>query len=362
MSLSDEASLPAPRSSPPSMWLQVTCTVFTPALLNDFRFGFNRYVLDYVPINFVPNGGLGNELGVPNSNVTPREQNLPIFSPSDYLGVGQTRSLPLYRRENTFQELDNLTWTKGTHTFKIGADFRRRQLTIYQTNQGNGRFNFSPAFTDSRKPAGKGGDASPSFILGFPTLDAHDYTFQFPGIRLNEFGMYFADDWRVTKNLTLNYGLRWDYFSPPDEAFNRWSNFDVVTGQYLVAGVDGVNQNAGVLKYWPKFWPTLRICLPGATSYSNTRRSRPLLQCVGQRGGQHASCAQSAFRPDLANYARRHYGRSNGQRRLSSLCSQSSFLLFRMEPPPQWPQTSVRLTPSSSTLAWNRRLSHSTWY
>ena len=79
-----------------------------------------------LPINYVPGGGLGNELGVPNSNVTPREQNLPIFSPSSYLGVGQTRSLPLYRRENTFQELDNLTWTKGSHTFKIGADFRRR--------------------------------------------------------------------------------------------------------------------------------------------------------------------------------------------------------------------------------------------
>ena len=249
--------LPVHHSSPPSMWPQVTCASSLRSLINDFRVGFNRYVLDYVPINFVANGGLGNELGVPNSNVTPREQNLPIFSPSSYLGVGQTRSLPLYRRENTFQELDNLTWTKGTHTFKLGADFRRRQLTIYQTNEGNGRFNFSPAFTDSREPAGKGGDAAASFILGFPTLDAHDYNYQFPGIRMNEFGMYFADDWRATKNLTLNYGLRWDYFSPPDEVFNRWSNFDVATGAYLVAGHNGVGVNAGVLKYWPNFGPRL---------------------------------------------------------------------------------------------------------
>ena len=91
-------------------------------------------------------GALGNQLGVPNSNVTPREQNLPIFSPSSYIGIGQTRSLPIYRRENTFQELDNLTITRGHHTLKMGIDFRRRQLTIYQTNLGNGRFNFSPAF------------------------------------------------------------------------------------------------------------------------------------------------------------------------------------------------------------------------
>ena len=130
--------------------------------MNDFRVGYNRYRLDYVPINFATNGGLGNELGVPNSNVTPREQNLPIFSPAAYLGIGQTRSLPLYRRENTFQELDNLTWTKGVHTFKVGADFRRRQLTIYQTNQGNGRFNFSAAFTDSRNPSAKGAMPQPA--------------------------------------------------------------------------------------------------------------------------------------------------------------------------------------------------------
>ena len=163
--------------------------------------------------------------------------------------------MPLYRRENTFQELDNLTWTIGLHTLKVGADFRRRQLTIYQTNEGNGRFNFSPAFTDSRNPAGKGGDSVASFLLGYPTLDAHDYTYPFPGIRLNEFGMYFADDWRITKNLTLNYGLRWDYFSPPDEAFNRWSNFNIATGVFDIAGVNGVSPTAGVLKYWPNFGP-----------------------------------------------------------------------------------------------------------
>lgn len=255
VSLSDEASFAGVSFQPTQHVATSYVRVISPSIVNDFRVGFNRYVLDYVPIDFVPGAGLGNELGVPNSNVTPREQNLPIFSPATYLGVGQSRSLPLYRRENTFQELDNLTWTKGLHTFKMGVDFRRRQLTIYQTNEGNGRFNFSAAFTDSRDPAGKGGDAAASFILGYPTLDAHDYNYQFPGIRMNEAGLYFADDWRATKNLTLNYGLRWDYFSPPDEVFNRWSNFDVATGAYLVAGRNGVNQNAGVLKYWPNFGP-----------------------------------------------------------------------------------------------------------
>lgn len=257
--LSQEGSF-AGTSFQPAQQVAIGYTrVISPSIVNDLRVGFNRYRLDYTSVNFKPGAGLGNELGVPNSNVTPREQGLPIFSPSNYLGIGDTRSLPLYRRENTFEELDNLTWTIGSHTLKMGVDFRRRQLTIYQTNEGNGRFNFSPAFTDSRNPAGKGGDSMASFLLGDPTLDAHDYTYVFPGIRLNELGSYFADDWRVTDKLTLNYGIRWDYFSPPSEEENRWSNFNIVTGVYDIAGVNGVSQTAGVRRYWPNIGPRFGV-------------------------------------------------------------------------------------------------------
>ena len=115
-----------------------------------------------------PGAALGNSSGFANSNVTPNEQNFPIFSPSNYFGIGQTRSLPIFRRENTFQYIDNMSDDVGKHTLKWGVDFRRRQLTIYQTNQGNGRFNFSPAFTDSRQ--GSGGDTMASFLLGYPPL------------------------------------------------------------------------------------------------------------------------------------------------------------------------------------------------
>ncbi len=244
--LSDEASF-AGTSYTPTQQLAVGYTrVFTPTIVNDVRFGFSRYKLDYVAVDYVPNGGLGNQLGVPNSNVTPLEQNLPIFSPSTYLGVGQTRSLPLDRRENTYQIFDNLVWTHGSHTLKFGFDYRRRQLTIYQTNMGNGRFNFSPALTDSRNPAGSGGDSAASLLLGYPTLIGHDYTFPFPVIGVNEYGLYAADDWRMTGKLTLNYGLRWDYFSPPTEQSNQWSNFNPNTGKMDIAGRNGVGRTVDV--------------------------------------------------------------------------------------------------------------------
>lgn len=256
--LSDEGSFAGVSSTPTQHFSASYTRIVTPSLVNDFRVGFSRYRLDYVPVDYVANGGLGNQLGVLNSNITPREQNLPIFSPANYLGVGQTRSLPLYRRENTFQELDNVVWTKGNHTIKMGIDFRRRQLTIYQTNQGNGRFNFSAALTDARSTPGAAkatGDSLASFMLGYGTAITHDYTFQFPGIRMNEYGAYAADDWRATKKLTLNYGLRWDYFSPPSEELNRWANFNPATAKMDIPGRNGVNLTADVQPFRKDFGP-----------------------------------------------------------------------------------------------------------
>ncbi len=94
-----------------------------------------------------------------------------------------------------------------------------------------------------------------SFLLGYPTLIAHDYTLNWPGERGIELGMYFADDWRITKKLTLNLGLRWDYYSPYSEVANRWANFNVTTAKVDIAGQNGVDKYAGVKPYYKNFGP-----------------------------------------------------------------------------------------------------------
>ncbi len=253
VNLGDEGSFAGTSFSPDQHAVASYVKVFTPKLINEFRVGFNRFRLDYTADQYQPGSALGNQLGVPNANVTPNEQNLPIFSPASYIGIGQTRSLPIFRRENTFEYVDNMSYTLGTHTLKWGADFRRRQLTIYQTNQGNGRFNFSPALTDSRQ--GSGGDSAASFLLGYPTLIAHDYTLNWPGERGYELGLFVADDWRVNKKLTLNLGLRWDYYSPYSEVANRWANFNIATAKIDIAGQSGVDKYAGIKPYYKNFGP-----------------------------------------------------------------------------------------------------------
>ena len=253
LNLGDEGSFAGTAFQPAQHAVASYVRVINPQLVNELRVGYSRFRADYTADQYEPGGALGNKFGIANSNATPNEQNFPIFSPSNYFGIGQTRSLPIFRRENMFQYVDNMSMTKGKHTLKWGADFRRRQLTVYQTNMGNGRFNFSPAFTDSRQ--GSGGDTMASFLLGYPTLTGHDYTFNWPGERGSEVGLYFADDWRVTRKLTLNLGMRWDYYSPFSEVANRWSNFNVRTARMDVAGAAGVDKYAGVKPYYKNFGP-----------------------------------------------------------------------------------------------------------
>jgi Carboxypeptidase regulatory-like domain len=228
--------------------------VISPRMVNDLRVGFNRFVLDYTAIGATEGGQLGNQLGVRNSNTHPQQSVLPIFSPAGYTGIGHSRSLPIFRRINAFQYGDNVTYTAGAHTLKFGGIAIRRQITEYQTNRGNGRYNFSPAFTDSRA-GGASGHSMASFLTGYATLVEQDFTLAWTGQRGWETGLYIADDWRVTRNLTLNLGLRWEYYSPYVEVADRIANFDAATATVLVANRDGVSRTAGVNKDWRNYAP-----------------------------------------------------------------------------------------------------------
>jgi hypothetical protein len=232
--------------------------VITPALVNDFRIGFNRFVLDYTGEGFAPGGpNLGNLVGIPNANSHPLHTLLPIFNLGTYTGVGHSRSLPIFRRSNTFQYIDNATWTRGAHTLKFGGDIRRRQITEYQTNRGNGRFNFGRGFTTEIGSGSNTGNELASFLLGYASLIEQDFTLAWVGVRGIESGLYIADDWRVNRRLTLNLGLRWDYYSPFTEVANRIANFDADTATVKIAGVDGADPRVGIRRdlrnYAPRF-------------------------------------------------------------------------------------------------------------
>src|SRR5207247_1768984 len=230
--------------------------VFSPRLVLDSRGGYNHFNLDFTQADVAPGDQLGEQLGVPNANQQDQQNGIPIFSPAGYTGIGQSRSLPILRHEKTFQYVTNLIVAGDQHTVKAGVDVRRRHMGEFQTNRGNGRFNFTPNITNN--PANNtGGHVMAAFLLGAPSLIEQDYLLADAAIRTTEYGLYVADDWRATQTLTLNLGLRYELDTPPSETSNLWANFDPTTATVLVAGRNGVSDTAGVKTFKKAFAPRL---------------------------------------------------------------------------------------------------------
>ena len=245
VSLGNEDSFAGTSSSPVQHAVASYVHIFSPRLINEFRAGFSRYVVTYFAEGAQPGLNLGNALGVPNANTSSFQSTLPVVSPANFAGIGASRTMPILRRTNSFQYSDNVTFTSGKNTWKFGGDVRRRQFTEYGVNRGSGRFNFSPAFTNLPGQGGTGNTMA-SFLLGYPTLIEKDWDLVWIGARGLETGLYFADDYHLSRKLTLNLGLRWEYYSPYEEVANRWSNFDSNTATMALAGRDGVDRHAGI--------------------------------------------------------------------------------------------------------------------
>lgn len=208
----------------------------SPTFLLDARMGFVRYDLNYSQEGASDGARLGEKLGVPNANQGPRSDGIPIFSPANYTGIGQTRSLPIVRPENTFHPSVNFTRLHNSHSFKWGFEARRRQMSEFQNNRGSGRFNFDRQFTSNPNQTATSGDSLAGFLLGTASVIEQDFLLVFAGIRATEYGAYLQDDWRISNSLTLNLGVRYEYDTPFTEVADRWANFDLATGKLRIAG------------------------------------------------------------------------------------------------------------------------------
>src|SRR4029077_15140473 len=137
------------------------------------------------------------------------------------------------RTSQSFQILDNFTWVKGRHTLKFGGEYRRAVISNFNDNLERGLFSFGsdassltlcPGLpTDPAACSDAGATTLANYYLGntFPSIDAGNTqrdTFN------NGLSFFVQDDFHVSTTLTLNYGLRWEYFGPLGEAHNLLSS------------------------------------------------------------------------------------------------------------------------------------------
>ena len=209
------------------------------------RFGMNRWGLIFNPIDV--NTNLAEKVGIPGVNIadTATAMSQIVFSPGDIRGVGSGGNAPELNYFTTFQYLDNVTYTRGRNSLKMGVNVIRRRKNKINPDNTVGNFSFATALTSNCAGIASGCTINPntgftvaSFILGYPSSVSRALLLGIAGERKWEYGAYVQDDFRVTKRFTLNIGLRYEYFSPPVEVADRQSNFDPVTGRFVGASDD----------------------------------------------------------------------------------------------------------------------------
>ena len=201
-----------------------------PTLVNEFRFGLSRWLLNQnFPINGVQEDQSLGLTGLDLKN-HPEAGAFPGFNFSDGTGftaVGQGKVGNTFSR--TYQFTDNLSWTKGKHSMKFGADLRFLQYQDVLNFVGSDDFG---SFTFNQ--AAFSGNAFADFLLGLPSTNFVATTGPNLDQRAHHYGVYAQDEYRITDKLTLNFGLRWEFDPPFDETHGNITNFDLATGNVIV--------------------------------------------------------------------------------------------------------------------------------
>ena len=184
--------------------------IVRPRLLNEFRFGFLRQKVDKRKLTDQALSELAAQYGIRGIPPNGRLFGFPQFSLSGrvvYTGLGEPGSMPNFKIHQVYQYLDNLSWNRGNHNFKFGADSRWNRSDIFGGASSQGNFTFDGSFT---------GISFADFLLGLTSQVA--LTSQVMGqMRFRNYMFYALDDWKVTPRLTLNLGPGYKLTSPWQE-------------------------------------------------------------------------------------------------------------------------------------------------
>ncbi len=221
-----------------------------PSTVIDVRFGWNRWVELRTPAAFGsdPVAAYGIQR---NPAAEP-----PSINISSYSGIGPNSGSSSRTYSNTYTPYGSITKVIGSHTIKAGALLRKDQVNVFNPGSPfNGTYSFTGEITDPTGTGGKATNGLADFLLGAVKTSQYDLPQPLLGRRNYNVGVYAQDDYRITPKLTANLGVRYEYESPMYVATDRYSRFDIATGQLLVANKNAsrtLNIEAAKLDFAPR--------------------------------------------------------------------------------------------------------------
>ncbi len=192
--------------------------LFSPTLVSETRFGWNRYSQDFLAEDAAVFGNPNDTIGLNNGVTLERDFGLPTMRFGDgFASLGSSGfSNPRGRSDTNWHFIDNFSWKLARHDVKFGYEFRRTTVDSFNDFHFRGRVSFGELR---------------NFLEGFPT----GFSFIPSGntdrqARQNSHALYIQDSIRIGNNLTVGLGLRWDYFGIIGEELDRFSIYDPSVG------------------------------------------------------------------------------------------------------------------------------------
>jgi hypothetical protein len=215
--------------------------VISPTKVNEIRYGWNRFAEGFFPEDKSFNPSSIGFCNVPTTFGTCNSQGLPIIllapTPTGGSGffsqIGATSGDPRQRVDTNNQVIENFSWKVNKHDFKFGAEYHRTSIEQSFDKYSRGRIRF----TDLESLLEMAPQES-----NFGLFDYSGYTRRHTS--QNGIGFYAQDAFRITQRITLNYGLRWDYYAPVKEKNNLFSDFiptSATTGNLERVGPGGLS-------------------------------------------------------------------------------------------------------------------------
>lgn len=211
------------------LWTATYVRTITPSIVNEFRFGHNDSVTFRTSEGSNGTNYAASVFGLQNTSPNPFDFGIPAFSITGFGGIGSI-SEAIGADDENFQYVDNLSITHGSHTFKTGFQIIHEKLFQITDFNGNPTFSFDGRFT------GRSGNGLADFLLGTPYQAAGALGDSTQNLVTTYYGGYIEDNWKVTRNLTLNLGIRYEFANSPREINNRSLYFDTGLGRTVVAG------------------------------------------------------------------------------------------------------------------------------
>ncbi|MBV8808147.1 MAG: hypothetical protein JO033_05685 [Acidobacteriaceae bacterium] len=198
---------------------------WSPRLVNETKINFNRNRNQILSTNAFTNN-VAAQYGFTGVSTAPIDYGVPLLTFANFTELADPA--PLLVRNQTLRLFDNISYILPRHTIRAGAEIRRRELNTYTDPTARGVYSFSGLMTSQLNASGISDPSTgfdfADFLLGLPEATNVQFGTSSNYGRSWQLISYVQDDWRVTPRFAVNYGVRYEFYTPFVEKYNHLAN------------------------------------------------------------------------------------------------------------------------------------------